>query len=1714
MVSQIDPTKPAYGKAYTADVRANFQYAHDEIEALQTDYLPLLGGNLLGPLTLFADPTLPLGASTKQYVDNKIAGQGPFLSLTGGTLTGPLVLAADPTLPLGASTKQYVDNKIAGQGPFLPLTGGTVTGGTTFSLPGVSLITAGTTNLGNTGIDNYLQVLPGNPDNVTLQLAGSGNANGAMILRSKGIGNVNIGGTIGGNTLVITPASIAATTNETLNLLQPTVAGNAVTLRNLANNMAANGGLSFQNMPVSLDQILVYSGTSTKRNNLPVQFNQTISGLSGNVGTAYPLNYMNTNYQNFQSGEVPTTFLIQARTLGGAAMRSAYAFAANIAQAAQTIKTTDAVMQWIPDHDFLVVGTLIVCNNLLWQLVTPGHSATTGTGPFGPHSFVGSTFTDGTCVWTCQDVYWNFGNLQSASFNTTAQYNVGGTSLTPVGQMWGMVIGVGSTSGATFWKGQAVLELDDYFQGSINGTTGIQVVKLGVNGSQLNRGIVIDGSQTQGYHNPFLIGRGLDDSGTAFAVEDQSQGVIQHGAGGVDFNSLIVDGVGPGGGGYYFRWQGGLIDKSSNVMLGYAGLRPTTTGLTIDSQRYKLTAVASIVNAGTGWPNGRIAKDQNGNIVTVTTDGNGHITSAAITVAGYMDTPPANPVTFYPLTTGSTVGPFIDYDLNTNAQFAISTFTANLTYTRSTDPNITLGAAGDAVRVPGTLSLSNALSGNLSVTGTTNLGTASSNWVQITGGANPLIQSAGPGSPALILRGGGAGSINLGSVTTGNVMQIVSGTANPGDLLQLLQPSALGSPYTFQSSLNNEASTGGISFKNMTVSLDQILTYGGTGNINQRQNVPFRANQIISGYSTNIGGAYATNWWLTTLQNIHAGEGMGGNVFQVRTGTGAAVRSFSAVGAYTSQMSQPLTQAQLQWQPTTAYTNPGQIVFNRGALWMLVTAGTSGPAPGPQGLRSKMSQNVNDGTCVWNQEDGDWLYPTQVAFNATATAGYNVGGTAALPVGNFWGATIGCGYIGAAAGYLNATVGIEVDDFPQTPVRSAVGIQVVKLGQSGYHQDMGVVVNGSLGSGQNMAYNNPFLVMQGVTKDGTAFAVEDLGQSLQIHMAGGLDFNQAIPDGNGPAGGGYYVRWGAGPNGAAGHIDAVGNIKQGFGATRATTTGLIIDARRWKFTGISAINNAGSGWPQPSTAKDQNGNVITINTDGAGHVTGIQSILVAGYVDTPPSGPVTFYPGSAGSTVGPYPGSPGSSLSAIPNDSLDRGPPTVPFTATLTYVQSTDRNITLGSIGDAVRVAGALTLSDNVSSTTTTLGDQLSLTKNYSTTMIGSPHQTVNTANITVPVAQELWNNFDDVNYNVAGGDTSTGTHVVARYTQVRKYTNSVNVPAMAFIASVVDFTNQRSSVAGPLTGYELDLECAGPDDQTAFGPNGSRVGMTMNFYPARGYAGNDSQVNAAYAVFGDTARVSFKRLFNGSAAWSVAAIDLGQGVQLTNAVTILMNAGMRIRFNTNRDLYWDNALFSAAGGFHLTGKLQVDELLYSPAGFTSGGPITFSGTVTHSAAYNNTLATGMAFTVASNASVGGTFTMCNASANYFVVSGAPNNPQIVVTGTGTNGSFLLRAQGNGSVNIGSATGGNGLQVSDGGGGTLNTLQIVANVAGTPTIIRPLDAVSGIQINATAGGKIGFNAATPIGKYALTGAKGSNTALASVIALLVSYGLATDGTTA
>ena len=65
-------------------------------------------------------------AVSKAYVDQAIAElQGSLLTSSGGTLTGPLTLAGDPTTPLMAADKHYVDEAVAGS---VGLGGGTFAG--------------------------------------------------------------------------------------------------------------------------------------------------------------------------------------------------------------------------------------------------------------------------------------------------------------------------------------------------------------------------------------------------------------------------------------------------------------------------------------------------------------------------------------------------------------------------------------------------------------------------------------------------------------------------------------------------------------------------------------------------------------------------------------------------------------------------------------------------------------------------------------------------------------------------------------------------------------------------------------------------------------------------------------------------------------------------------------------------------------------------------------------------------------------------------------------------------------------------------------------------------------------------------------------------------------------------------------------------------------------------------------------------------------------------------------------------------------------------------------------------------------------------------------------------------------------------------------------------------------------------------------------------
>lgn len=195
--SAIDPTKPTTGLALTPDVRANFAAAKAEIEALQaaiialqnpqgSPFLLLTGGTLTGPLILAADPLVPQGATTKHYVDTRIASGViglPYLPITGGTLTGTLTLANDPLSAMQPTTKQYVDAGLASAtAGAVPVAGGTMTGPLILSGDPTAALGAATRQYVDTGLapkapiaspifTGLPQSVTGLPDDHTLLIA-------------------------------------------------------------------------------------------------------------------------------------------------------------------------------------------------------------------------------------------------------------------------------------------------------------------------------------------------------------------------------------------------------------------------------------------------------------------------------------------------------------------------------------------------------------------------------------------------------------------------------------------------------------------------------------------------------------------------------------------------------------------------------------------------------------------------------------------------------------------------------------------------------------------------------------------------------------------------------------------------------------------------------------------------------------------------------------------------------------------------------------------------------------------------------------------------------------------------------------------------------------------------------------------------------------------------------------------------------------------------------------------------------------------------------------------------------------------------------------------------------------------------------------------------------------------------------------------------------
>lgn len=147
------PSSGLPGQFYVNMVDRIIGFFNEAGQPVDFAYLPLVGGSLTGFLTLHADPTAALHASTKGYSDTQDATLNAALRaytdaqvatrlpLAGGSLTGFLTLHADPTAAAHAATRNYVDTQVAtrltqaqADARFLQLAGGALTG--MLTLPG------------------------------------------------------------------------------------------------------------------------------------------------------------------------------------------------------------------------------------------------------------------------------------------------------------------------------------------------------------------------------------------------------------------------------------------------------------------------------------------------------------------------------------------------------------------------------------------------------------------------------------------------------------------------------------------------------------------------------------------------------------------------------------------------------------------------------------------------------------------------------------------------------------------------------------------------------------------------------------------------------------------------------------------------------------------------------------------------------------------------------------------------------------------------------------------------------------------------------------------------------------------------------------------------------------------------------------------------------------------------------------------------------------------------------------------------------------------------------------------------------------------------------------------------------------------------------------------------------------------------------------------
>jgi hypothetical protein len=264
-----------------------------------------------------------------------------------------------------------------------------------------------------------------------------------------------------------------------------------------------------------------------------------------------------------------------------------------------------------------------------------------------------------------------------------AGYNCGGTAPTSsltAGSVFGGNMSGRLNTGATNFNQCVGLEIDNMIAAGASASVnvGLQIAHVethAVPGTEVDVCLRLadQGVPGEGWRNLVNMGDYASqwpvDRNAGYLIQVQNNGArTPSAAGGFDLNLLQATGMGPEGGGFYWRSPGVKI-RNTEVQAGYLSVTADANGAVIDANYSQMTAAAgaiTVASSSSEWSQNDIAADQYGNIVQVSASPSpsGTVVGvSAVLARGWQATPPTNPVTFKSRTRG---GPFFGSSLTLN----------------------------------------------------------------------------------------------------------------------------------------------------------------------------------------------------------------------------------------------------------------------------------------------------------------------------------------------------------------------------------------------------------------------------------------------------------------------------------------------------------------------------------------------------------------------------------------------------------------------------------------------------------------------------------------------------------------------------------------------------------------------------------------------------------------------------------------------------------------------------------------------------------------------------------------------------------------------------------------------------------------------------------------------------------------------------------------